>query len=71
MPIDNLSTRYAKLFRKQRLALGLSQEELAERIGVSQSRISRVERGEHNLQLTTIEEFAKALEIALDENQST
>lgn len=40
---------------------GLTQEELAERMGKKQSWISRVEAGEENVTLRTLGQFARAL----------
>lgn len=46
-----------------RLKAGLSQAKLAEKMGVQQPYIARVERGEDDLKLSTIENLARALGI--------
>ena len=47
--------------REQRVALALSQAELAERIGCSTDYVGRVERGEQNIKLQTLDRFLNAL----------
>ncbi len=49
--------------RKFRLALELSQEAVAERMGVDRAFISSMERGQQNVTLLTIWETARALEV--------
>jgi transcriptional regulator with XRE-family HTH domain len=49
--------------RKQR---DLSQRELAERVGVTKTVISRLESGEHSPRLETVYDIAKALGCRLD-----
>ena len=44
-------------------AAGLTQTQLAERIGWSQTDVSKVERGERRLDLIEFLEFARAIEI--------
>lgn len=46
--------------RTLRILHGLSQKELAQRIGVSHPRISELERGKGDPKLHTLEEIAKA-----------
>lgn len=48
-----------------RLAKGMRQEELAEKSGLTQSHISRLERGEHSPNHLTLTKIAKALEIEI------
>lgn len=50
----------------RRKELGLSQRELAERLGTHQSAISRLESGEHNISLGKLIEIAEALHADLD-----
>lgn len=50
-----------KMLREARKEAGLSQEELAKKIKVSQQVISRVEKGGENVSLGTIDIIAKAL----------
>jgi transcriptional regulator with XRE-family HTH domain len=44
-----------------RRAAGLSQTELAARMGTSQSAVARLERGEADTRLSTLERYAAAL----------
>lgn len=55
-----------------RLALGISQRELARRIGTSQNRIYLIETGEANPTLTTLERLAEVLgaELRVELDQS-
>lgn len=53
--------------KSHRLALGLSQEELAHRAGLHRTYISDVERGARNVSLVTLYRFASALKISLCE----
>jgi len=59
--------RFGNKVREQRLALGLSQEELASKAGVHRTYIGMVERAEKNITLTNIEKFSKALGLSIDE----
>lgn len=56
--------RYLKDLRKK---IGLSQEELADLVGTSQSAISNYENGNRKLNIETAQKIAIALEISLDE----
>jgi transcriptional regulator with XRE-family HTH domain len=47
--------------RRHRLAAGLSQEAVAERVEVDRAHVSSMERGQQNITLTTLSEAAKAL----------
>ncbi len=47
--------------RKTRVALGISQEQLAERAGCHRNYVGLVERGERNPSLTRVVELASAL----------
>lgn len=46
----------------RRLALGLSQTEVAARMGTSQSAVARLEAGSSDLRLSTLERYAAALD---------
>ncbi|MFQ5801330.1 MAG: helix-turn-helix domain-containing protein [Candidatus Methylomirabilales bacterium] len=54
--------RFGKAVRARRLALGLSQEELADRAGLDRTYVSGVERGRRNITLLNIHALARALE---------
>ena len=55
----------ARLVIRHRAALGLSQQELARRIGTSHSAISRIESGRHKTSVYTLQRIAKALGLRL------
>jgi ribosome-binding protein aMBF1 (putative translation factor) len=57
-PAENL----ARLIIHKRTELGLSQEELAERMGTTASVISRLESGQHSVTIKTLQRIAAALE---------
>jgi transcriptional regulator with XRE-family HTH domain len=50
--------------RRYRLAAGLSQEAVAERMGVDRAHVSSIERGNQNATLLTILQTSQALEVA-------
>lgn len=53
--------------RKNRKALGLSQEELAEKIGISSTHMSHIETGNTKLSLPVLVSISAALEVRTDE----
>ena len=55
----------ARLVIRHRAALGISQEELAQRVGTSHSAISRIESGRHKTSVETLQRLAHALETRL------
>jgi transcriptional regulator with XRE-family HTH domain len=55
----------ARLVLIRRTELGISQQELAERMGTSLSAISRLERGRQNFSVTTLRRLARALDTKL------
>jgi len=50
----------------ERVALGLSQTEVAARMGTSQSAVARIESGDADVRLSTLERYAAALGRRLD-----
>ena len=44
----------AQVLREERINAGLTQEQLAERIGTKKTYISRIENGKQNIQLSTL-----------------
>jgi transcriptional regulator with XRE-family HTH domain len=52
---------FGRNLRRHRLAVGLSQEALAERMGVDRAHVSSMERGRQNVTLLTIWQAAQAL----------
>jgi transcriptional regulator with XRE-family HTH domain len=59
---EPILTIIARNLRKRRRAIGLSQEELANRAGLHRTYVSAVERGERNLTVGSLEKLAVALE---------
>jgi ribosome-binding protein aMBF1 (putative translation factor) len=55
----------ARLVIRHRAMLGLSQKQLAERVGTSHSAISRIESGRHKTSVETLRRVAKALGLRL------
>ena len=49
-----------------RRAAGLSQTEVAARMGTSQSAVARLERGEADVRLSTLQRYADALDRRVD-----
>jgi transcriptional regulator with XRE-family HTH domain len=60
-----LRKQFGQRLRKIRLAVGWSQEALADRCGFARSYMSRLERGEGNPSLDAIEVLADALAVAV------
>lgn len=50
----------------RRLAAGLSQTEVAARMGTSQSAVARLEAGNGDARLSTVERYAQALALRLE-----
>jgi ribosome-binding protein aMBF1 (putative translation factor) len=57
--------QFARLVIHKRMQLGLTQEELAKRMGTSNSVVSRLEGGQHRFSFATMRKLAKALETHL------
>lgn len=64
-PWDEKRLRLQRMLREARLAAGLHQSELAERIGADQSFVSRYERGERRLDLVELSAICTACGIQL------
>ena len=60
-----LAWYYGEVLRDRRKELGITQKELAERVGRDRSYISRLEKGETDLQLSSFIRIAAALGIML------
>lgn len=56
-----LQTRFGQAVRRRREAAGLSQEEVAEKTGLSRNYVGMVERGETNPTLLVLHALAEAL----------
>ena len=59
--------KFGDKVRKERMKLGLSQEELATKAGVHRTYIGMIERAEKNITLGNIEKVAKALNLKLSD----
>ena len=57
-----LQRRFGRNLRDRREQLGLSQEALADLVGVHRTYVGGVERGERNLTLRSVERIADAIE---------
>lgn len=53
----------ARIVIRRRMEIGLTQEQLAERMGTSHSAISRIESGQHGTSVQTLQRLAAALEM--------
>src|SRR5881397_1660912 len=53
----------ARIVIRRRTELGLTQQELALRMGTSHSAISRIESGQHSTTVETLQRLAEALEL--------
>jgi len=53
--------------RKRRRATGMSQDQLAEKIGISTTHMSHIETGNTKLSLQVFVELAKAMDVRTDE----
>ncbi|MBN2910802.1 helix-turn-helix transcriptional regulator [Polycladomyces sp. WAk] len=54
--------------RKRRMALGLTQAEVAKRAGLTRSHYSKIERGKRDLNIDQIMNISKALDIPFDQS---
>ena len=63
----DIRERFGSAVKGRREALGLTQEEFAERAGIHRTYLSDVERGTRNLSLLNIERLAAALTMKLSE----
>lgn len=61
MAEEVLAKRFGELVRRLRTEHGYSQEEFAFRVGLHQTYVSSVERGERNVTIGTASKIAKAL----------
>jgi transcriptional regulator with XRE-family HTH domain len=57
--------KFGKAVRKERLRIGVTQEELAFRAGLHRTYIGMIERAEKNITLLNMEKIAKALNVDL------
>ncbi len=65
--MKKIEKQFGSRVRELRLKTGLSQEELAFKVGVHRTYLGGIERGERNPSLKNIAAIAKALDITLSE----
>ena len=65
MGTSPLQRRLARVIRKHREAVGLSQEKLAEEAGIHRTYVSMIERGIGNPTLIVLADLAEALDTTL------
>jgi len=58
---------FLKCLRKTREDAGVTQEELAQRIGETQSFVSKCERGERRIDIAELREFCFAIDTSLED----
>ena len=63
----NILKRFGNKVRKERLRIGISQEELAARAGVHRTYIGMVERAEKNITLKNIDKICEALNLGISD----
>ncbi len=56
-------SRFLRLLRKARLSSGLTQEEIARRLGRPQSFVSKCESGERRVDIAELLAFCKAIQV--------
>jgi transcriptional regulator with XRE-family HTH domain len=57
---------FLESLRKAREQAGITQEDMAARLGVTQSFVSKCERGERRMDIVELREFCKAMGITLE-----
>lgn len=61
MAVEELASRYGELVRRLRRERGYSQEEFSFRVGLHQTYVSSIERGERNVTIQTAHRIARSL----------
>lgn len=64
---DDLPAAIGQRVRRLRHAVGISQEELAERADLHRNYVGSVERGERDIGITALARLVRALEVSLAE----
>ena len=67
MAEEELARRFGKLVRRLRQEEGYSQEDFSFRVGLHQTYVSSIERGERNVTIGTADRIADALGVTLAE----
>lgn len=65
--MENMTKRFANAVLTRRKQLGLTQEELAKRVGTSKQMVSKYELGQRSPKVAMANKFAAALETTLDD----
>ena len=65
--VDSIQQLLGRTIRKRRMALGLSQEKFALKIGMDRTYYASVEAGKRNVSVVNIKKIADGLEISLSE----
>lgn len=65
MAEEALAKRFGELVRRLRQERGFSQEEFSFRVGLHQTYVSSIERGERNVTIQTAQRIARALDTSL------
>lgn len=65
LPLSPLLDLISRSLRNARAASGLTQRELGERVGLPQSHVSKIEQGVVDLQLSSLAELARALDLEI------
>jgi transcriptional regulator with XRE-family HTH domain len=62
---EALAEKFGRLVRRLRMEKGYSQEEFSFRVGLHQTYVSSIERGERNVTIQTADRIARALDTTL------
>ncbi|RPJ95106.1 XRE family transcriptional regulator [Rummeliibacillus sp. TYF005] len=62
-PLEMMAEKRSQIIFKQRMSVGLTQSELAERANVTQKTVSRMERGDSKVRETTLQKVYEVLGI--------
>lgn len=57
---------FLAVLREERVKAGVSQDEMAARLGETQSFVSKCERGERRMDIIELREFCKAIGLSLE-----
>ena len=64
--MEDVKVRVGRLIRQCRKEQGLTQKELAQKMGLSESTVTKYEKGKQNLSLETVQSIVDALELKLE-----
>lgn len=64
--LEIMAEKRSQIIFKQRMSIGLTQSELAERANVTQKTVSRIERGDTKVRETTLQKVYEVLGITND-----